>query len=649
VFARRKASTSTASEDETVALKTSPPLPRFARAADVLAAVFFLVGTIALVTPGMEFHLGFVHLSMRSAWRPYLWALLVLLIRNWLVPKPASLDWLMRRANGPLPVEERRLFGEGLTWPQRIARLSLLVLVFGAMTVALTWPQVRHLDSVPDMGDPLFSIWRIAWVSHQIVRDPARLFHGNMFHPEPLTLTYSDSVIVPALMSAPLFWLGVHPVLVYNLLLLSGFVFSGVTMFLLARALTGRIEAGLIAGAIFAFYPYRYEHYPHLELVMTMWMPLTLWALHRTIASARLRDGLATGLTFALQMLSSLYYGLFLAVYLVPLGGALWLARGRPRRPLLMLGAGAALAVVLVSPVIYAYTANRAMVGDRGVPAVQFYSAEGPDYLKPHFRSLIYGRWAEGGNPERQLFPRVMPVALTAVALWPPLSVARIAYTLALIVALDGSFGLNGGYYPLLYSYVGPYRGLRAPSRFSILVGVTLAVLAAYGVTRLLERRRRHAPMVTAVLLGLILFEAMPRMPLERVWPAPPPIYASIAAEPAAVIAEFPMPTAPLGYYFDTRYLYFSTFHWHPLVNGNSGYFPKSYEEMTERERDFPSDEAVDYLRRRRVDYVSVHGAFYDPATFRRIVSALDGRQDMTLVVAAPWEGSESRLYRLAR
>ena len=114
-------------------------------------------------------------------------------------------------------------------------------------------------------------------------------------------------------MSAPLFWIGVHPVLIYNLLLLSGFVFSGVTMFLLVRALTGRIDAAVIAGALFALYPYRYEHYPHLELEMTMWMPLCLWALHRTMARGRLRDGLATGLAFALQMLSSLYYGLFLA------------------------------------------------------------------------------------------------------------------------------------------------------------------------------------------------------------------------------------------------------------------------------------------------------------------------------------------------
>jgi hypothetical protein len=311
------------------------------------------------------------------------------------------------------------------------------------------------------------------------------------------------------------------------------------------------------------------------------------------------------------------------------------------------LAAGAAVAGVLVSPVIYAYTANKAMVGDRGAPAIQFYSAQGSDYLKPHFRSLVYGRWSDNGNPERQLFPRVMPVALAAMALWPPLSAARIAYTLALVTAVDGSFGLNGGYYPLLYSYVSPYRGLRVPARFSIFVGLTLAVLAGFGVARILESRSRSRTLLTATFVGLIMIEAMPKMPLERIWPTAPPVYASLANEPSAVLAEFPMPTAPIAYFFDARYLYFSTFHWHPIVNGNSGYFPRSYEEMIERQRDFPSDSAVEDLRSRGVRYVAVHGAFYEPGRFERLVAELDERADMRLVTAEPWEGRESRLYRL--
>ena len=46
---------------------------------------------------------------------------------------------------------------------------------------------------------------------------------------------------------------------------------------------------------------------------------------------------------------------------------------------------------------------------------------------------------------------------------------------------------------------------------------------------------------------------------------------------------------------------------------------------------------------------MAVHGAFLEADKFKRIVTALDVRSDMALVVAAPWEGSESRLYRLRR
>src|SRR4030095_11105122 len=143
-----------------------------------------------------------------------------------------------------------------------------VTLGFGALVAAVTWPQIKRLDSVPDVGDPLFSIWRIAWIAHQLPRDPLHLFDGNMFYPERLTLTYSDPVIVPGIMSAPFFWLGAHPLTIYNLLFLSGFVLSGVTMYYLVRALTGRRDAAAIAGAIFALYPFRFEQYSHRELQM---------------------------------------------------------------------------------------------------------------------------------------------------------------------------------------------------------------------------------------------------------------------------------------------------------------------------------------------------------------------------------------------
>jgi hypothetical protein len=628
--------------------------PKKALAADLLALALIAAGTIASVSDSTSLRILGVRISMRSSWRPFMLAVVVLAIRNALVRRPPSFAWvvapfrrfslarLVKEAKEPLPLDERDLFAKVTA-----REFGLLLLGFSMLTIALTWPQIIRLNSVADLGDPLFSLWRIAWIAHQLPRNPLALFDANQFYPERLTLTYSDSLVVPALMSAPLFWLGAHPVLIYNLLLLSGFVLSGVAMFLLVRALTGRVDAAIVGGAIFALYPYRYEHYSHLELEMTMWMPLALLGLHRALASGRLRDGLATGFAFALQTLSSLYYGCFLAVYMAVFGAALWIGRGCPRRPLRALAAGALLAAVLVAPVASQYIASRPMMGDRDLGTIQFYSARGTDYLTPTFRDALYARWSDGGFPERALFPRLMPVALAAVALWPPLSAARIAYTLGLVLAVDGSLGFNGATFTSLHAVVLPFKGLRVPARFSLLAGLTLAVLAGYGAARLLRRWPRRRVALTGAMLTLVIIEAVPRMPLEPVWREPPAIYASIAGkQPPVVLAEFPMPRDIYRSDFDTRYLYFSIFHWQNLVNGNSGFFPPSYVELLERERDFPSDASLNYLRSRGVQYLTMHGRFTNPDRYRNTVAMLDARPDLELVAAAPWEGAESRLYR---
>lgn len=536
------------------------------------------------------------------------------------------------------------MFGSrrSVEWASVTLGLALLVAAF-------TWPQIRYMNSVPDRGDPLFSIWRISWVNHQIVRNPLALFDANIFYPERLTLTYSDPVIVPALMSAPLFWLGVQKVHIYNLLFLSAFVLSGLTMYLLVRALTNRRAAAVVAAVVFVLYPYRFEHYSHLELQMTMWMPLALWGLHRTIADGRLRDGLLTGLAFALQMLSSLYCGMFFAVYLVVLGVALLIGRRFPRRPLAMLAVGAALAAVLIAPVAAAYVANKSVLGDRDTDTVKLYSATAADYLKPHGRSLVYERWSHGGNPERQLFPRLSTVALAVVGLWPPLSVARIAYWLALAAAVDGSLGLNGLTFPLLREYVPGFAGLRVPARFSMLAGMTLAILGGYGASRLLDRYPRRRGVLMFAMLAPVLVEALPLIQLEPVWREPPAIYSVLAGRAPGVIAEFPTPIHTRIPWSDTKYLYFSTFHWQKLVNGNSGFEPPSYVEFLERERDFPSEASVRYLRERGVEYIGLHGAFTNPVRFGRTSEFLDARPDLTLVGSAQWYGAESRLYRFTR
>jgi hypothetical protein len=285
-------------------------------------------------------------------------------------------------------------------------------------------------------------------------------------------------------------------------------------------------------------------------------------------------------------------------------------------------------------------------MGNRPVAAVGYYSAEGPDYLKAHERSRTYGWMSVGAMPERSLFPRVAPILLMGIALWPPLSVTRIAYALAMVFALELSFGFNRSLFLLLYENVPPFGNIRVPARFSMVAGISLAVLSAFGAARVFTRWPRQRPVVLAVLLAVLCYEALPNIELVRPWRSPPPIYEPLAGKPPSVLAEFPMPDASNDVFSEFTYLYFSTFHWQKLVNGQSGWLPPSYIDLLDEQADFPSERAVADLRRRGVEYVGVHGAFYDPAKFAAVIAALDARTDVELVTKAPWEGSESRLYR---
>ena len=122
----------------------------------------------------------------------------------------------------------------------------------------------------------------------------------------------APGLLVGAVVAAPLLWAHAPIVLVYNLLLLGGIAASGIAMFALARRLTGHAGAALVSAAVFTMAPYRLEHFMHLELQWTMWMPLAFWAVHRAFDERPLKWGILAGLFVWLQVISCVYYGCLL-------------------------------------------------------------------------------------------------------------------------------------------------------------------------------------------------------------------------------------------------------------------------------------------------------------------------------------------------
>lgn len=492
----------------------------------------------------------------------------------------------------------------------------------------MTWPQALLIKTHAfDHQDVFFNLWRLRWVAHALSSSPLELFNANVFHPEKGVLAYSDAMLVEGLAAAPFLWAGVPPVLVHNLLLLGAIVGSAVAIFVLARHLTGSAAGAVVAGVVFAFAPYRFAHYMHMELQWTLWSPLAFWALQRTIETGSLRFGLLVGLFVTLQMASSIYYGVFLFILIAAVGAMQLIPlRGRPLlwtvRALLL---GGALAAALSWAYSLPYSAAAARVGTRSRQDVESFSARPRDYVFATPTNLLYGS-PDRGPSERQLFPGILPplLALVGLLLVPPATEA-IAYLVGLVVAFELSLGVNGQLYSLLYQHLGVLHGLRATARASVFVLLFLGVLAAHGTAALARAMPRVKGVVLAPLLcAVVLLEyrvgPLPLVPYPNQAPA---LYKLLASLPPGIVIEFPFPKPDSVPYYDPRFEYMSTFHWMPLLNGYSGFYPRSYLLRVARLKRFPDEESVASLRRESVKYVIVHDDGYLAGERVRIVGRL--------------------------
>jgi hypothetical protein len=502
-----------------------------------------------------------------------------------------------------------------------------------ASTILLTWPQLLHLGTqVPPYPDPRLSIWRLAWLAHALHGDAASLFDGNIFYPNPGTFAYSDATFLEGLLATPWLWAHANPVAVYNILLLAGIVTSGIGMFVLVRYLTSDPDAALVSAAIFTLVPYRIEHYMHLELQWTVWMPLSLWAVHRAFYNPSLRVSLWFGVLLSLQVLSGVYYAVFLGLILGLL--TLMLAVARPARAaaaIRTLAVGSVIPAIVTAIYSRPYVANAKRLGPRAIWDIMLFSAKPGSYLAAPQENWFWGwtAWGFTGN-ELHLFPGLVAVGLAVLAL--TVRPRRLAwmYTVLAAIAVELSFGLNGWLYSFLYAHVGALSGFRAPARFAILACCALAVLGGFGyqsLRRLVPQPWQRALFV-AVLVAIGLDCGSAPLRLEPLSTTVPDGYKFLRTVSPSAIVELPFEDWELA----PDYMYWSTYHWNSLVNGYSGYHPPSYLHTIELMRTFPDKQSVDYLKSIDVRFVVVHEFYYTVKNYTKLMTGIAETPDLKLV-----------------
>jgi hypothetical protein len=148
------------------------------------------------------------------------------------------------------------------------------------------------------------------------------------------------------------------------------------------------------------------------------------------------------------------------------------------------------------------------------------------------------------------------------------------------------------GPYRWLYEYLPGFDGLRVPSRFALIVTLSLTVMGGYVLAALETRRPGRAAVLAIGALFLVEAAVVP-LPLNRSRDANGlvPVTAAhltLGARDAAIeaaISSLPdhavLAEVPLGIpAFDVLAMFHSTRHWRPLLNGYSGHEPAGYPEF---------------------------------------------------------------------
>jgi hypothetical protein len=532
-----------------------------------------------------------------------------------------------------------------------VIRHAALIACYAVVVVCLTWPLAghvtTHLPAPGFKGDVLYSTWTLAWQTHALLTDPARIADARIYYPTPWALFYGPLAQGALPVFVPAWLLSGDPTIAINVVLLAGLTLLGWGAHCATQHMTGCWWAGLAAGGVlltnawivWGFVP----NAPHYAMLGGF--PWIVALAARPALSAA-----ATAALAALVVLQSLTDVVYVApAVLVPLAvlAGLRLVRPATRRT------GARLGVVL------------AIAGIALVPAgvgFWFVRQENPSLLSQttwkadaiaRSRAFAEASRPEGAPERRALFDGPLE------------GVTPLVVGLVVAGALAGALRRDGAsrtvwLHGILWCVVGVLISrswlvatpMRLPTRLGVGGVVGLAVLVGAAVTTLAGTLRTpRARAFLAATLALTVWtvgyltriaplrQARGGLPLQEA-PTVPPAIADALARMRGPLLELPLGPPPIQARRHATAMYHSLAHGHPVLNGYASYWPMGFPERMALADRLPDSDALDELVRStglRLVWVHVHALLPDDRA-RWKQSVVTGAGPLVTLARAPGE-----------
>lgn len=520
-----------------------------------------------------------------------------------------------------------------------------LLVAFTLATVAMTWPYALRLGDSTIVGfDPFLQIWLSEWIQHALSTNPLGLYNANIFYPFAATLAYTDANIPGALIAAPLRWVTGDPILTNGILVLATFVLAAAGVYALVYYLTGNRGASFLAGIAYAFLPFRMVHLWHLNWLEGALLPLVLLGLLWLLDRPSPVRGVTFGLLAATLLLVSFYFSVQIALVcaVFMLARAIFRRQLPTGREIQALAVAGAVTAVIAIPLYSPYLSVRdEQLLERTIVDAEQYKAMPESYLRlapwdaPNGVQGLLGvhagpnesltevgqaQHADGHQHaeiviEDALYPGVVALIFAVVGIvgyrqgrWLVAALVLIGLIAALL-SLGPTLGpRHGDGLPLpywwLFDHVPLFRAMRVPARLGGLADLMVVILAGIGLAwawerlesvpgiALFARRQAIGFLATALVAAIILADLWTGgTPLEDVDRGAEARAAAdwLATQPDGAVMEFPAESVfadPAAASVRRHYgesMFWSTRHWKPLVNGNSGFIPRAYSDFIER------------------------------------------------------------------
>ncbi len=467
---------------------------------------------------------------------------------------------------------------------RRARTACLLALGYVALTCLFTYPLVLELGTHhvgEPRGDAKGYLWNYWWTKTALSRGTSPFETDAIFHPIGIGLAFHTLGFLQGVEFAPLSFV-VGEVAAANLVVLWTFPASALAAYALARAVGAGVAGSFLAGVVFAFCPYRLARLAgHYDLLGTEWIPLYVLALFKLAETERISIPrvLAAGALAAACGYTASTYLVFLGLLTV-----LFLAV----RPRIAARAGAvgAVAAVLLLPMLEQAYADRTSWTYAPYPGVERYVADLASYFTPSPRQSLLGPIAghafDPNLTETTVFAGYLVLAsglaglalrrrIPGIAFW--LASAAVFFVLSLGTTLRAAGTDTGVPLPFTLFTITPVLDeLRAPSRFSVVTVLSLAVVLALVWSHLVRGRRREWLLASGA--AFVLIAEYIALPTPRFPAGASPLYHELAKSEPGTVVEIPgIEQAPV------ETMYHQTIHGKPIFVGTAARIPREKSE----------------------------------------------------------------------